>query len=69
MTDEAFIRRVKDPNPMLQELARQAVDVLEAKHDAGTFLSVTGVSRELGVPLEYVLDERERRVRERRPRL
>lgn len=62
--EAAYLRRVKDPNPLLEDLARQAVDALEARAHDRNFLSVTGVCAEFGVPIAYVLDERERRARE-----
>jgi hypothetical protein len=60
---------VREPNPMLEELARQAVDELAAQQylkDASpaSFARLADVAHRFGVPIEYVLDERERRVRE-----
>lgn len=60
----AFLRRVRNPNPMLAELARQALDALDARAEDRSFLSIAGVAHEFGTPIEYVLDELERRVRE-----
>jgi hypothetical protein len=69
--DEVYCRRVRDPNPMLEQLARQVVDTVETleRERAGRSVSMVAIAstaHELGVPIEYVLDERERRVRERR---
>lgn len=62
-----YLRRVKDPNPMLEELARQVCDQIdkwEAEVGSPVRPIVVGVlAADAGVPLEYVLDERERRVR------
>lgn len=69
--EAAYLRRVKDPNPLLEDLARQAVDKLiaqdhRARQAIAEFISVAEVAREFGVPIAYVLDERERRAREAR---
>ena len=64
MSDDAvYLRRVRDPNPILVELARQVVDLSERLKLP--FHSVTAAAGEFGVPLAYVLDEQERRERER----
>lgn len=69
MTDGVYLRRVRDPNPILAELARQAVDELEAQvhlknQSHASFMRLADIAHRFGVPIEYVLDERERRVRE-----
>jgi hypothetical protein len=68
MSEIAFIRRVRHPNPVLEELARQAVDELETQaylkdDSSGSFVRIADLAHRYGVPFEYVLDERERRVR------
>lgn len=67
--DGVYLRRVRDPNPMLQELARQVVDTIDRwELEVGSpvrFAAVAALAADAGVPLDYVLDERERRVRER----
>ena len=64
---ERAFRRVTDPEPMLEELARQVVDELERWKADGLVVRLStaiALAREFGVPLEYVFAERERRVRE-----
>lgn len=71
MSDAVHVRRVKNPDPLLQELARQVCDQIEAWQREVTPTRqvqawlVIRLSRDAGVPLGYVLDEHERRVRER----
>ena len=65
--DEVYLRRVKDPNPMLEELARQVVDMLERIEQRWpgrvSPRVLADTAHMVGVPNDYVLDERERRVR------
>jgi hypothetical protein len=68
MTESAFLRRVRQPDPLLQELARQAVDELETQQylkneSPGSVRRLADLAHRYGVPMAYVLDERERRVR------
>jgi hypothetical protein len=66
MSEPAYLRRVRTPDPIYEELARQAVDGLEA----GRTLLVSdtfAACRAFGVPIDYLLDEIERRKREARP--
>jgi hypothetical protein len=68
MSDVCHIRRVSAPDPMREELARQAVDAVLRATPAGTkvrFLSLVLAADEYGVALGYILDECERRVRTR----
>lgn len=53
---------------MLEELARQACDQIErwALHDRVQPSTIARAAHNVGVPMEYVLAERERRVRARR---
>lgn len=65
--DDVYLRRVRDPNPLLQDLARQACDTWWALAPAHrTFGALLGQARFLGVPFDYVLDEVERRERAER---
>jgi hypothetical protein len=69
-TDRCYLQRVKDPDPVRLELARQACDFLERHEDPPGIVPigrVTEAARTFGVPFEYIFDERERRARERRP--
>lgn len=64
--DGVYLRRVRDPNPILAELARQVVDALEDLERRGhrvhpSVLADTALA--IGVPIAYVLDECERRAR------
>lgn len=68
MAEQTYLRRVRRHNPMLQQLAEQAVDTIQRVTQPGTparFFALAEAAREYGVPLDYVLDELERRVRER----
>lgn len=60
----AYARRVRNPDPLRLELARQAVDAMWQAKNPFTFPIAATFAREFGVPLDYVLDEVERRVRE-----
>jgi hypothetical protein len=65
---EDYLRRVKDPNPFLEVLARQVCDQLERWIAEGLVVQPSTIAQaagEAGVPLDYVRDEQERRVRER----
>ena len=65
--EQAYIRRVSNPEPLLEELARQVVDELDKWKAEGLVIRLStaiALAREVGVPLDYVFDERERRVRE-----
>lgn len=65
--NDVYLRRVRDPNPLLEAIARGMLDQLEESQAQGlpvTFDTLCRTAREFGVPLDYVLDERERRVRE-----
>jgi hypothetical protein len=67
-TDRCYLRRVRESNPLQEELARQAVDAIERTTAPGTtarFYALAEAADEVGVPIAYVLDELERRVRER----
>lgn len=57
---EVYLRRVRNPEPMLVALAAQAVDDYFASK---TSRSIVLQAQAFGVPLGYVLDELERRVR------
>ena len=64
--DGVYVRRVRSPEPMLEALARQVVDEVERWKGDGLTVSmgtVVKLASEAGVPLDYILDERERRVR------
>ena len=64
---ERAFRRVQDPEPMLEALARQVVDELERWKADGLAVRLStaiALAQEYGVPLDYVMAERERRVRE-----
>lgn len=62
--ERAFVRRSR-PDPILEELARQAVDALVTRGASNPTPYLLGlVAGEFGVPIAYILDERERRVRE-----
>lgn len=65
MSADVFLRRVKHPDPVRLELARQAVDALEAGRSVHVFRALRAAAERFGVPVDYLLDERERRVRER----
>jgi hypothetical protein len=71
VNDVVYLRRVTNPNPLLEELARQAADRLDAYSAHGessvSILLITTIAREFGVPLAYVFAEIERRVRDRVP--
>jgi len=65
---ERAFRRVANPEPVLEELARQVCDRLEQWKADGLVVRLStaiALAREFGVPLDYVFAERERRVRER----
>jgi hypothetical protein len=67
MMTEVYLRRVRDPQPLQQDLARQAVDAIQRTTRPGTtarFYALAEAADEFGVPLDYVLDELERRCRE-----
>lgn len=66
MSDEVYVRRVRTPNPILQQLARQVVDELPpaARVAPWNLGAIATASAAAGVPFAYVLDELERRVRE-----
>lgn len=67
--EEVYCRRVSNPDPLRLALARQVVDQLEAFAREGLVVqpsTLIKLASEAGVPVDYVLDERERRVRERR---
>lgn len=68
--DGVYLRRVKDPNPLLEALARQALDSYEqqtamvgGERGLGDVARLADNALRFGVPLAYLLDERERRVR------
>jgi hypothetical protein len=64
MTD-AYLRRVRDPNPLLEQLAAQAVDELQEQRLVSTSVgALAAAARTFGVSIDYILDEIERRVRE-----
>lgn len=58
--ERAYLRRVRNPDPLLQILASEAADVVERLG-----ASVRLVAQQFGVPTDYILDELERRVRAR----
>lgn len=62
--ERAYLRRVPDPNPILQDLARQALDSI-AHLGTGELHRLIWAADQFGVPLAYLLDEVERRQRER----
>ena len=64
--DAVYARRVRDPNPLLEQLAREETTRLLAL-SGGMRPPVWLLARAahtVGVPLDYFLDELERRVRE-----
>lgn len=67
---EVYLRRVPNPDPIALELARQAADSVERKRrDYGLQVSTSSIATAaaaLGVSYALVLDELERRIRERR---
>lgn len=71
--DDVYLRRVRDPNPMLEQLARQVCDQYElvvypARDPVANYRTLAVLAAEAGVPIDYVLDERERRARREVPR-
>lgn len=62
--ERAYLRRVRDPNPLMQDLASQAIDSLDGV-GASDHFRLRRAADQFGVPLAYLLDEVERRVRER----
>jgi len=65
MDDGVYLRRVKHPSPLLEDLARQVADQIGQKgrlHPSALAAAAAGA----GVPFAYVLDELERRVRDGR---
>ena len=72
MTDDGvYLRRVRAPNPMLDELARQILDDIDrhgpvSRDPVRNFRYLCQAAEMAGVPLAYVLDERERRARDGR---
>jgi hypothetical protein len=65
MENEVHIRRVRNPEPFLEQLAQAAVDSLNGERPRPFVLAA--VSRESGVPIAYLLDELERRARALKP--
>lgn len=66
--DRAYLRRVAHPDPLLQQLAEQAVDLLERWAAGGATIQpshIAAVATDAGVPIAYVLDAREARNRRR----
>jgi len=66
MSDDGavYLRRVKDPNPLCEQLARQVADAIGPQAVARP-RALAAAAALAGVPIAYVLDELERRVRER----
>ena len=69
MSDDVYMRRVRDPNPMLEQLAGQVLEEYERhvrpSRDARVnFALLSHIAYAYACPIDYVLDERERRVRE-----
>lgn len=60
--DQVYLRRVRDPEPLMLQLAATAVDSFKGVRPRPALLAA--VSRETGVPLAYLLDEIERRARQ-----
>lgn len=58
--ERAYLRRVRHPDPLFQILASEAADAVE-KLGASPRL----MAQQCGVPVDYVLEELERRARER----
>lgn len=69
MSGDVYLRRVRDPEPLAVELARQAADEVERKHrEYGlqpSTSSIVTAAHAVGVSYALVLDELERRIRER----
>lgn len=64
--ERAYVRRVRTPDPLLEQLAAQAVDGIEDPSLKWTDLPrLVAAAQGVGVPLAYVLDEIERRARAR----
>jgi hypothetical protein len=57
-----YLRRVKNPSPLLEELARQVADLIgqQGRLRPGALAAAAALA---GVPIAYVLDELERRTR------
>jgi hypothetical protein len=67
MTDDVFLRRVRHPEPLLEALASDVVDLLERLPSAmRTPKAIGEVATLYQLPYAYILDELERRVRARR---